>query len=233
MMGCGGKAPTEVSRDGGSMSTTRLVVVRHGQSMAQTQRIVSGHDTCTGLSPLGWQQAELLRDRLLRTGELRDASGLYTSILPRAIETAGTISSAVGGHDAQQDCDWCEIHPGEAEGVTWDEFVERYGGESAFGRDESSVPGAELVSAFVARVEAAIVRLVDAHDGELIVVVTHGGIVQCALEVLAGIEFGTTIGYAENTSMTELRRSSSGDWRLARLNDHAHLYDSDPPLVTS
>ena len=216
------------------MSTaTRLVIVRHGESMAQTQRIVSGHDTCSGLSARGWAQAELLRDRLLRTGELRDASGVYSSILPRAVETAAAIRPAVGDHEPQPDCSWCEIHPGEAEGIVWDEFVDRYGDASGFGRADAGVPGAESINEFVARVEAAIVVLVEAHEGETVVVVAHGGIVQCALEALVGIEFGTMIGYAENTSMTELRRSSDGEWRLARLNDHAHLYDADPPLISS
>ena len=84
---------------------TRLFIVRHGQSQAQVDRIVSGHDTCTGLSPLGWSQANALRDRLMRTGELRDATGLYSSILPRAIETAQTISPAVGNHEPRSHCD--------------------------------------------------------------------------------------------------------------------------------
>ena len=67
-------------------------------------RIVSGHDTCEGLSERGHEQAARLRDRLLRTDELRDATAMFTSILPRAIETAATIAPALGtgalGHRA-------------------------------------------------------------------------------------------------------------------------------------
>jgi probable phosphoglycerate mutase len=207
--------------------------MRHGESQAQIDRIVSGHDTCTGLSERGWRQAELLGERLSRSGELRAASGLYSSILPRAIETASVISAAVGGHDVRSDCSWCEIHPGEAEGIAWEEFSQRYGNEGAFGRAESRVPGSESTNAFVARVEAAIVGLVDAHEGETVVVVAHGGVVQCALEALVGIEFGTMIGYVENTSITEFRQSSGGEWRLSRLNDHAHLWESTPPLIAT
>ena len=46
------------------MSTpdTRLVVIRHGESMAQVNGIISGHNTCVGLSDLGRAQAGALRD---------------------------------------------------------------------------------------------------------------------------------------------------------------------------
>ena len=75
---------------------TQLVLVRHGQSQAQVDGFVSGHDTCRGLSPLGHRQAEALRDRLATTGELAPVDALYTSILPRAMETAATIAPPLG-----------------------------------------------------------------------------------------------------------------------------------------
>src|SRR5690349_20248313 len=111
------------------MGSMRVVLIRHGESKAMIDRIVSGHDTCEGLSELGHEQAARLRDRLLRTGELRDATSVYTSILPRAIETAATIAPAVGGGDldALEHCDWSEQHPGEGEGLPFDEYDSRYG----------------------------------------------------------------------------------------------------------
>ena len=62
-------------------SETRVFVVRHGQSNAQTAEILSGHDTCTGLSELGRAQVGALAARLVRTGELGDVDVVYTSIL--------------------------------------------------------------------------------------------------------------------------------------------------------
>src|SRR3954447_23351248 len=111
------------------MRSMRVVLVRHGESKAVVDRIVSGHDTCEGLTDLGHDQAAMLCDRLLRTGELRDTAAVYTSILPRAIETAATIAPALGidGLDALEHCDWCEQHPGEGEGLPFDEYGTRYG----------------------------------------------------------------------------------------------------------
>jgi len=207
------------------MRPMRVVLIRHGESQAQVDRFVSGHDTCTGLSALGHAQATKLRDRLLRTGELRDVTAVYTSVLPRAIETATTIAPAVGdGLTATQHCDWCEQHPGDGEGLPFDEYDERYGVFNEGGdRERVRAPGSESVAMFVQRVEKALLRLVDEHDGESVAVVCHGGVVGSAIEVLGGIPFGTLVRYVDNTSITELLRDENDRWWLARLNDAAHL----------
>lgn len=207
------------------MRPMRVVLIRHGESQAQVDRFVSGHDTCSGLSTLGHQQATKLRDRLLRTGELRDVTAVYTSVLPRAIETAMTIAPAVGdGLTASQHCDWCEQHPGEGEGLPFDEYDERYGVfNEGDDRERVRAPGSESVAMFVQRVEKALLQLVDEHDGESVAIVCHGGVVGSAIEVLGGIPFGTLVRYVDNTSITELLRDENDRWWLARLNDTAHL----------
>jgi len=204
----------------------RVVLVRHGESKAVVDRIVSGHDTCEGLTDLGHDQAAMLCDRLLRTGELRDTAAVYTSILPRAIETAATIAPALGidGLDALEHCDWCEQHPGEGEGLPFDEYDTRYGVfNEGDDRERVRAPGSESVGMFVRRVEKAMVRLVDEHDGQTVVVVCHGGVVSCAMEVLGGVPFGSLVRYVENTSITELVRDEDDHWWLVRFNDAAHL----------
>ncbi|HEX2064408.1 MAG TPA: histidine phosphatase family protein, partial [Acidimicrobiales bacterium] len=66
---------------------TRLALIRHGEAKAALERVVGGQRGCTGLSERGRAQAEALRDRLARTGELT-ADVLLASTLPRAVETA-------------------------------------------------------------------------------------------------------------------------------------------------
>src|SRR3979490_513751 len=106
---------------------TRLLLARHGESLATVNHVIGGHAGCTGLSEHGRQQAEALRDRLLRTAELRDASVILTSVLPRAVETAEIIAPAIGAGalPIQRDCDLCELHPGESDGLDWVEFESR------------------------------------------------------------------------------------------------------------
>ena len=127
-----------------------MVLVRHGEATCNITGVVGGHVGCTGLSPLGTTQAHALRTRLLETGELAGAGALYASVLARALETAAIISPGVGdGVPVVADCDLCELHPGEADGLTWDEFRVRYG-EPDFDADpETTVaPGAESFVSF-------------------------------------------------------------------------------------
>jgi probable phosphoglycerate mutase len=208
---------------------TRLVLVRHGQSEATVQQVVGGHGGCTGLSPLGRRQAEALRDRLTRTGLLRDATALLASVLPRAIETAEIIAPAVGHGrlDVVQDCDLCEVHPGEGDGLTWTDFVARYG-EPHWDADPGVPlsPGGESLVVFRERVSAALRRLAGAYPGQLVVIACHGGVIMESMFALGGVRPDGRPARFEpaNTGLTMWSRDEAvGDrWRLDRYNDTGH-----------
>ena len=106
---------------------TRLVLVRHGESMASVNRSIGGPRTCAGLSDLGRRQCERLGTRLAETGELGDVV-LCSSKYPRAIETAELLAPALGGAEVQIDERWGEHDPGpECDGLTFEEFIELHG----------------------------------------------------------------------------------------------------------
>jgi probable phosphoglycerate mutase len=205
---------------------TRVVLIRHGEATCNVSGVVGGHAGCTGLSSTGQNQAHALRTRLLETGELAGADALYASVLARALETAGIVSSAVGdGRPAVADCDLCELHPGEADGLTWDEFRVRYGDPDFDADPDSAVaPGGESWSSFVARASGAVARLADAHRGQLVVVVCHAGVIESTLLTFLPVAEGRgRLGLpTEHTSLTEWERGD-GDWHLVRYNDSAHL----------
>ena len=209
-------------------SETRVFVVRHGQSNAQTAEILSGHDTCTGLSELGRAQVGALTARLVRTGELGDVDAVYTSILARARETAELLRPAVGGLDALAECDFCEIHAGSAEGMRYEEMRAKYltGGRLAdpFHR---AIPDGESWADLYHRVGGRLFRVALDHPGETVVVAGHGGTVGASF-----VAFGHTpmrqatdiVHTVTNASITEW--VGVGDhWRLVRFNDAAHLHD--------
>jgi probable phosphoglycerate mutase len=205
---------------------TRLVLIRHGESVAQVEGFLSGHDTCRGLSDLGRAQAEALRDRLLATNELDPVDAVFTSILPRAIETARIIAPALGEAMPQPECDWCEIHAGEAEGLTWDELRERY---PSFGDPHDlfkrRTPNGESWAEFAVRAGARLRRIADEHEGERVVVVCHGGIIGASFVALGEVSIHNVRNLAYelvNTSLTEWRWTGSS-WHLIRFNDAAHI----------
>src|SRR6478609_7405818 len=93
---------------------TRLVLLRHGQSLATVDRVVGGRRGDQGLSELGVSQCESLRDRLQRTRELGPIDALYASELRRAIQTAEIIAPAfgLGATDIGHEAALCELDPG-------------------------------------------------------------------------------------------------------------------------
>lgn len=214
------------------MSTTRLVLIRHGESVAQERGFVAGHDGCRGLSDTGRRQASSLAERLAG-GELGDVHALYASEMARAVETASIIAPAIGHAAPTTECGLCEIHPGDADGFTWAEIERRWpaGPDDLFGLDWAAAANAETWFDMRDRVVSAIGRIADAHTGETVVIACHGGVIAHAVNHHLGVPADAAVAWlvATNTSITELVLDETlGDWRkgrwgLVRFNDAAHL----------
>jgi len=206
---------------------TRIVLVRHGESACNVAGIVGGHRGCTGLTDTGVRQSEKLRDRLIASGELQSATGFYSSVLPRAVETARIIAPGVaeGTLDVVAQCSLCELHPGDGDGLAWVKFKELYG-EPDWGAEPQSpiAPGGESWTGFVERAAVAVRSLADHHEGGLVVVACHGGLIEATMLSFLPVSDRTRpLGLpTANTSITEWEHEASV-WRLLRYNDVAHL----------
>jgi probable phosphoglycerate mutase len=204
---------------------TRLVLVRHGESKTTVARVIGGHRTCSGLSALGRQQAERLRDRLLAGKEIA-ADVLISSHYSRARETAEIIAPALGGLEVIEDDGFGEHDPGpECDGMSFDAYIDKYGGGwwegDPFG---ISFPGGETIASFQFRVGQTIRRTIDTYAGKTVVVACHGGVVDAALRLaLKSPPTGTYEIQTLNTSITELQLVRDNFWRLIRYNDVGHL----------
>ena len=204
---------------------TRLILIRHGESDVTVRRVIGGPSACAGLSELGRRQAERLRGRLADTGELSEATVLYSSAYPRAIETAAIIAPSLG-LETEIDAGFGEHDPGpECDGLAFDEFVERYGmPDWESDRHAVTFPGGETVAEFHHRVGSTLSRVLRQHHGGTLVVACHGGVVNVAFRYLLGLPM--TAGFelfTLNTSLTEFVDGRPGRWRLVRYNDAAHL----------
>jgi len=207
------------------------VLIRHGEAQVHVDGILGGEKACTGLSDLGRRQAEALRDRLKTTGELDPVDALYASTLPRAIETAQTIASALGDPDIRIDREIREFDPGEADGLTWEELETRYPPPKVRDPHAARVPGSESWASFGERIERAFARITEAHKNETVVVVCHGGVIEHAfhlwgLPTIDGVQIEIF-----NTGITEFywgdpwpwHQPAEPGWRLVRHNDASHM----------
>jgi probable phosphoglycerate mutase len=209
---------------GDEFPQTRVVLVRHGESNVTVRRVVGGPRTCNGLSDLGREQAERLRARLADTGEI-EATHLYSSAYPRAIETAEVIAPALG-LEVEVEEGFGEHDPGpECDGVSFDDFIERYGMPD-WESDPFAVtfPGGETIAEFDLRTGTAFAQVRERHPGGTIVIVCHGGVIDGLLRfALRAPRTGGFEVHTSNASLTELVQVRTDRWRLIRYNDAAHL----------
>ncbi len=206
---------------------THLYLIRHGQAVVNVEPIIGGMRGDRGLTPLGIEQAQRLRTRLAATGEIR-ADMLIASTMPRARETAAIIAPALD-LEPIHDPEVQELNPGEADGLTFDEFRQRYG-ELRFNPQRPLSPGGESWPMFQQRISAAIERIISDHANKTIVVVCHGWVIEASFMHfldLGALDRPKLRFQVANTSLTHWERfehRQGWHWRLAGYNDAVHLH---------
>jgi probable phosphoglycerate mutase len=201
---------------------TEILLVRHGESQpvdpARPFELVDGHGD-PPLDPVGVEQAERLANRL--AGE--DIAAIYVTTLRRTVETAAPLAQRLG-ITTQVEPNLREVYLGEWEGgLLRVKAVER---DPAFVRaiEEERwdpIPGAERADAFRARVLEGIARVASAHPDEIVVVVTHGGVIGQVLASATGARGFAFIG-ADNASISHIVVEEDRI-TVRRFNDTTHL----------
>jgi broad specificity phosphatase PhoE len=193
---------------------TRVLVIRHGQSEANVPQIWTSAVEGYPLTPLGWEQAAALGVAL----KDRDVSALYASPLVRAQETAAALGEALGletitlpGVE--------ELHVGVHEGGSNEDV-----GPIAIGVFERwwlhddldhGFEGGETGRHIVERMARALDGLADAHPGQTVAMVSHGGAIAVGLTALCPEltpEF-VSQNFLANTEVVEVVRAPDGTWR--------------------
>ena len=205
---------------------TSIVLVRHGQGEVNVSGRIGGHEACTGLTDEGRAQVAAMAARLAATGELDNADVLLASRLGRAQETAAILAPSVGRHPDELviDCDLCELHPGEADGLVWEDYVARFDAPD-WDIDPSLPlsPGGESWLSFVDRVSLGLDALVGRHQGEVVVVGTHAGVIEASIitKLLGSAPGGLHPRLRLRTAHASLTEweVADGRWLLRRYND--------------
>lgn len=204
---------------------THLYLIRHGSYIGEADGKLADH----GLSPLGIKQAELLRDRLAATGEIK-ADVLIASTLPRARHTAEIIAPALN-LPVVQDPDFEEWR-NEDGSLSDEQFLSMWKEVPHEHRPYFRwIPAGENWVEFNLRATSALHRLMQEYAGKTIVLVCHGGIVQASFTYF----FGMTIHQLQRTDIdtdfTAITHwqvfAREEGWQptflLERYNDRHHL----------
>ena len=202
---------------------TILILVRHGQTASNIHGLLHGQ-VDVPLTPLGIAQAHAVAARL---GQEEGIAAIYSSPLERAQHTA-TIIGGVTSHTPIIHPGLLEIHFGEAEGLSVDEAWVRYPHlqpRDDDGRGDLQWPGGESRHGFDTRVRETIVEILSQHQGEKIVIATHGGVIGRAVCTFLADESADWLRYlVGNCSLTQFTWERPGaDPTLVCLDDQAHL----------
>jgi ribonuclease H / adenosylcobalamin/alpha-ribazole phosphatase len=149
---------------------TTTLLLRHGQTPLSADRRFAGRGD-TPLTELGREQAAAAAARLAARGAI---DAVVSSPLRRARWTAETVAEAAGVALTVDD-DLAETDFGSWEGMSFGEVRARWPAEMAawLTDAEAAPPGGESFAAVARRVLAALDRLLQAHRGETVVVVSH------------------------------------------------------------
>ena len=209
----------------------RLILVRHGDAHAGFHGVIGGVRGCLGLTDLGRRQAEALRARLAGSQAI-EPDVLLASTLPRAIETARIIAPGVGHDIAGHEEGLCEVHPGEADGLTWAEYDVHHGSfDMEAEPDRIFAPAGESWNSFHERVRRTLERFTQEYADQTVLAVCHAGVIVASMRVLLGIPTPGTGAQLRpvNTGLTEWAHDPvRGRWTLHTFNDVAHLTDWTP-----
>jgi probable phosphoglycerate mutase len=207
------------------MATTRLLLIRHGETDDNHRRVFQGQGG-RGLNERGRDQAMRLAARFERIG-LR-ASALYCSDLERARETADLLSGALKVAPIA-DPALREVHVGDWQGLSYEDIAARYPDEwDAWRRgvDFKRGGGGETYVEVGVRVTASIDRIAAAHPGETVAIVSHGAAIKVFVASVLGLDTLALRRYrvASNTGVTLVEREGGVD-TLAIWSDASHLED--------
>ncbi len=206
------------------MVSTRILLIRHGQSRGNAEGRFGGH-TATPLSERGRAQAEATARALAA----ENVTAIYSSDLLRAVETATPLADALDLEINRAEA-FRERGVGRMEGLTFAEAAARFpeGYAALLRRDfEHVLEGGESYRQMLDRSARALDSVIDANRGGTLAVFSHTGTIGILTLHLMGALDAQTLRpvwiKTDNCGVVRLDLRDDGFLRVLALNDTRHL----------
>jgi broad specificity phosphatase PhoE len=206
------------------MNTTRVLLIRHGQSEGNAEGRFGGH-TATPLSPRGRLQAEATAQAL----SSENFTAIYSSDLSRAVETAMPLARLTS-LDIEQTDAFRERSVGVMEGLTFEEAATQHPDQYAalLRRDFDHVlRGGESYRQMLDRAARQLDQAIEQHRGGRIALFSHTGtICILALHLMGALdapELRPVWIATANCGITRFELRTDGFVRVLAINDTRHL----------
>lgn len=210
---------------------TKIIAVRHAESIANTNGIYQGQTHDTGLSDLGKIQAKLLARELISY----DIDSVLVSPLKRTFETATEISKVLG-KKLEIRKEIIETNHGRWEGLKKDEIVKNYPEIMKLWENTPSrtlFPGGESFYETISRVEDFVNS--KTWNGNTLLV-THDNIVRILVCTAMNMSYdkiwSIDLGPASITVFKILSSSDQFKLKLISVNIDDHLEGNKSDIAT-
>lgn len=198
---------------------TRLVLIRHGESVFNLERKYSGQLDIP-LTEKGVTQAQKTADYILENYKI---DVVYSSDLSRAINTAKPISEPLG-LKINTDPRLREIYAGKWQGLYFADvgviYKEEYEAYKA-DKENARTLGGEGMQDVMKRMLEAVWEIAEKNDGKTVLISTHNGPLMTLEVPLLNISLNEIYSLSNN-SITELEYSN-GEFKLIKLGYDEHL----------
>lgn len=211
---------TEASRT----NPTTIILIRHGETAWNAERRLQGHLDIP-LNPEGERQAALLAGALASSA----IDLIVSSDLSRARQTAQAVAK-LHGLSLHSDPALRERAYGGFEGLLYSEIEARFPADFAAwqARDvDAPLPEGkhqgESFRDFFARATGAILAWGAQHHGKTIVLVAHGGVLECAYRLALGLPLESPRDFTIFNASINRFTLADGQLSLQSWGEVAHL----------
>lgn len=201
---------------------TTLILVRHGESTANRQRIFAGHYDAE-LQDRGLEQARKTAKYLVKNYKI---DKVYASDLKRAYVT-GKCTADLAGVEIIPDAALREIRAGKWDGMKFDDIITTYPDDYGVWMNDigrARATAGESVTELCERVMKKLTQIATENDGKTVVIATHATPIRVTQSTVqtGGLEKMKDIPWVSNASVSVLEYDG-GKWEFKLISEDKHL----------
>ena len=203
------------------IDTCEILVVRHGETVANKSGILQGHYD-TPLNENGIAQAKCVAKRLKN----KHFDAIYSSDLNRAFDTAKIIAEEHVSLPIIKVEKLREWNLGVLQGRPYKELIIEYPDILAAFKQQQhvpSIPGGETIEEFHNRIANCLEDIAKENLGKKVLIVSHGGAIQRMLiHTMGRISEKNIYPLCDNVGISVFKYQQ-GHWQMVKWNDTAHV----------
>ena len=204
----------------------QIIFLRHGQAKNNTERVLAGRTEGIPLTDTGIKQAEHTAELL----EHMNISAIYSSPIQRAKHTAEIVGKQ-NSLDVILDDRLIELDMGKFTGMPYDEIINSHGNvfmKFYNGELEIAHNGVETFSEVKKRVLGIVEHVIEKHDDENVVLVTHMDPIKAMLSTIVDISPTNLFDLIIANASLNIFRKKDQKFSLSGLNVmHPSRFDQD------